>query len=79
MKSIAGLVAAAVAVPAAILEANPVVTQNRKLKAVWSMEAAQDLKAMHNLEAEAELTRMLAAEINKEIDAEILQSLRQAA
>lgn len=53
---------------------------NRKLKAVWSYEAQQDLKAVHNLEAEAELLELLTKQINecltKEIDKEILNDLR---
>lgn len=51
--------------------------QNRKLKAVWSYEAAQDMKSMHNLDAEAELTKALADAINAEIDAEVLADLRE--
>jgi len=43
-KQVASVFAAVVVLPvAAIANANPVVAQNRKLKAVWSMEAAQDL------------------------------------
>jgi len=35
----------------------------RRLRAVWTMDAQQDLRAMHNLNAELELTEILAAEI----------------
>lgn len=47
----------------------------RKLKAVWSREAAEDLRAFHNIDAEKALTDILAKEINAEIDREILQDL----
>lgn len=51
----------------------------RKLKAVWSREAAEDLRAFHNIDAEKALTDILTKEINAEIDREILQDLRTAA
>lgn len=51
----------------------------RKLKAVWSYEAAEDLRACHNIGAEKALADILAKEINAEIDREILQDLRTAA
>jgi len=51
----------------------------RRLKACWSIEAQQDLRSMHNLEAEKELTDFLAEEINREIDMEVLKSLRKVA
>jgi hypothetical protein len=52
------------------VEANP-----RKLKANWSVEAANDLKALHNLDVEAELTAVLADQIRFEIDREIIEDL----
>ncbi len=58
------------------LDPSTISTQARKLKAVWSQEVADDLRAMHNLDAEAELSKLLAAEINAEIDQEILNDLR---
>jgi major capsid protein Gp23 len=63
-----------------ILELDPlkVCNQNRKLKAVWSMEAQQDVRAMHNIQAEGALSAIMAAEINAEIDQEILNDLRNA-
>lgn len=51
----------------------------RKLKAVWSREAAEDLRAFHNLDAEQALTDILAKEINAEIDREIIEDLKSAA
>jgi hypothetical protein len=44
--------------------------QYRELRARWSQEAVEDLRAIHNLDAEAVLTEMLAAELNQEIDQE---------
>lgn len=51
----------------------------RKLKAVWSHEAQEDLLAMHNVCVEKELTDILAKEIQAEIDKEILNDLINAA
>ena len=51
----------------------------RRLKAYWSYEAQQDLRSIHNLEVEKELTDFLAEEINREIDMEVLKSLRRVA
>lgn len=48
---------------------------NRKLKATWTYEASQDLRAWANNQAAQKLTEKLAAEINKEIDEEILRDL----
>jgi hypothetical protein len=45
-----------------------------KSRATWSKECAQDLRAMHNIDAEKELTALLSKEINKEIDQEVLAS-----
>jgi len=42
------------------------------------MEAAQDLKTFHNLDAERELTKVLAQEILEEIDREVVRGLEQA-
>ena len=36
---------------------------NRKLKAQWTMESQQDLRATHGIEAEAELNRVISFEI----------------
>lgn len=51
----------------------PVVAKTRKLKAHWSNEAEQDLKAYHNLNAEAELTSLVSNEMIAEIDREIVK------
>lgn len=47
----------------------------RQLKARWSKEAVEDLRAIHNLDAEKSLTEMLAREIMREIDREIMLSM----
>lgn len=44
----------------------------RKLRAVWTIEAQQDLKAIHGLEAEAELTTVMAEEIKREVEGDVL-------
>ena len=59
-----------------VVESEEIAAKTRKLKAVWSYEAQQDLRSQHNLDAEAELTAVLAQEINLEIDREILTDLR---
>jgi len=58
-----------------VVESEEIVAKTRKLKAVWSYEAQQDLRSQHNLDAEAELTAVLAQEINLEIDREVLFDL----
>jgi hypothetical protein len=59
-----------------VIESEEIAAKTRKLKAVWSYEAQQDLRSQHNLDAEAELTAVLAQEINLEIDREVLGDLR---
>lgn len=46
--------------------------KSRKMRAIWSLEAAQDLKAYHNINLEEQITKNLAKDIQKEIDKEIL-------
>ena len=53
--------------------------EERKLRATWSPELAQDVSAFHNIDAEAELTAILSEQIAAEIDREILRDLRKAA
>lgn len=52
-----------------------VTAQSRKLKAKWTPELAQDLQAYQNLDAEVELTQVLAEYIAVDIDREILSNL----
>jgi len=51
----------------------------RKLRATWSPELAQDVSAFHNIDAEAELTALLSEQVAAEIDREILRDLRTGA
>lgn len=53
--------------------------EERKLRATWSPELAQDVSAFHNIDAEAELTAMLSEQVAAEIDREILRDIRKAA
>ena len=56
-----------------------VAVEERKLRATWSPELAQDVAAFHNIDAEAELTAILSEQIASEIDREILRDIRKAA
>jgi len=60
------------------IDSQVIVPKARKLKAIWSYEAQQDLRQFHNIDAEKELSKILAEEISKEIDQEILNDLRSA-
>lgn len=51
----------------------------RKLRATWSPELAQDVSAFHNIDAEAELTALLSEQVAAEIDREIMRDLRNGA
>lgn len=53
--------------------------KTRKLKALWSSEAADDLKAFHGIDAEAEVVAGVAAEIALELDREIIMDLYNSA
>ena len=61
------------------LEAVTVSVTERKLRAQWSPELAQDVSAFHNIDAEAELTALLSEQVAAEIDREILRDLRKGA
>jgi hypothetical protein len=52
-----------------------VVAGTRAIRATWTPELAQDLAAFQSIDAEAELTAMLSAEIAREIDKEIVSGL----
>ncbi len=56
-----------------------VTAKTRALKADYSLELAQDLKAVHGLDAEAELSNILAAEILAEINREVIRTINTAA
>jgi len=53
----------------------PVEPTSRKIKALWSAEAAEDLKALHGIDAETEMVSVIAQEIALEIDRDIIQDL----
>jgi len=57
------------------IDSDSVSAVTRKLKTTWSLEAAQDLKAVHNIDAEGTLTDLMADEMVAEIDREIINDL----
>ena len=56
-----------------------VVAKTRALKAEYSLELAQDLKAIHGLDAESELANILSTEILAEINREVIRSINSQA
>ena len=52
-----------------------VTARSRALKAEYSMELAQDLKALHGLDAETELSNILSTEILAEINREVMRNI----
>ena len=52
-----------------------VTAKSRALKAEYTMELAQDLKAVHGLDAETELSNILSSEILAEINSEVLRTI----
>jgi hypothetical protein len=61
------------------LQSVTVSVTERKLRASWSPELAQDVSAFHNIDAEAELTALLSEQVAAEIDREILRDIRKGA
>ena len=57
------------------IEKCTVTAKTRQLKAEYTMELAQDLKAVHGLDAESELANILSGEILAEINREVIRSL----
>lgn len=57
------------------IERFAVEAQTRKLKAEYSIELAQDLKAVHGLDAEAELINIIEYEISAELDRELVEAI----
>jgi len=57
------------------IEKVTVSAKTRALKAEYSLELAQDLKAIHGLDAESELSNILSAEILAEINREVVRSI----
>ena len=57
------------------IEKQTVTAKSRALKAEYTMELAQDLKAIHGLDAETELANILSAEILAEINREVIRTI----
>jgi hypothetical protein len=57
------------------IEKSTVTAKSRALKAEYTMELAQDLKAIHGLDAETELANILSSEILAEINREIVRTI----
>ena len=57
------------------IEKVAVAAKTRKLKAVYSLELAQDMRSIHGLDAEAELSNILSTEILAEINREVIRSI----
>jgi len=58
------------------IQQSPVIARTKKMRALWTLEASQDLKAYHNLDLERELTDLLGKEIRLEVDRELIEDLR---
>jgi len=61
------------------IQTQPVTARTRKMRALWTLEASQDLKAYHNLDLEQELTSLLSNELQLEIDRELIEDMRMIA
>ena len=61
------------------IEKVTVTAKSRALKAEYSMELAQDLRAIHGLNAEAELANILSSEILAEINREVIRTIYKTA
>ena len=61
------------------IDKQTVTAKSRALKAEYTMELAQDLKAIHGLDAETELANILSAEILAEINREVIRSINSQA
>jgi hypothetical protein len=61
------------------IEKITVTAKSRALKAEYSLELAQDLKAIHGLNAEAELANLLSTEILAEINREVIRTIYNVA
>jgi hypothetical protein len=61
------------------IERVSVVAKSRALKAQYTLELAQDLKAIHGLDAEAELSNILSTEILAEINREVIRTIYASA
>lgn len=57
------------------IDKTPVTAKTRQLRADYSLELAQDLKAIHGMDAESELTNILSTEIIAEINREVVRTV----
>jgi hypothetical protein len=57
------------------IASHPVTANSRKLKVKWTPEVAQDLNAYHTVDAEAELTQIMADQVALDIDTEVLMDM----
>ena len=78
-ESLQGTGAAAFNQMAFSIEKVTVTARSRALKAEYSLELAQDLKAIHGLNAEAELANILSTEILAEINREVIRTIYKVA
>ena len=69
----------AIAQMAFSIEKVTVAAKTRALKGEYTMELAQDLKAVHGLDAEAELSNILSSEILAEINREVIRTIGHVA
>ena len=61
------------------IEKSTVTAKSRALKAEYTLELAQDLKAIHGLDAETELSNILSTEILAEINREVIRTINSQA
>ena len=61
------------------IEKQTVTAKTRALKAEYTMELAQDLKAIHGLDAETELANILSTEVLAEINREVIRTINSQA
>ena len=61
------------------IEKTTVTAKSRALKAEYTVELAQDLKAVHGLDAESELSNILSQEILAEINREVIRTIYKVA
>ena len=61
------------------IEKSTVTAKSRALKAEYTLELAQDLKAIHGLDAETELANILSTEILAEINREVIRTINSQA
>jgi len=61
------------------LTSSPVTAITRKLRTRWSVEAMQDLKNLHGMEAEVEQVAAITSELKYEIDREVVRNIKDLA